>query len=86
MEEAMGKQFFVVDAVLGAESQVLGAYAGSAEEVQRESWKLADRRTNVSLNLKRKVDVVILGQPRTFHYGPGMGTNPGSASTFSTKI
>lgn len=76
MEERMGKKFFVVDAVLGTRSQVLGVWAGSAEEVQRESWQLAQRRTEVSLGVKEKFDVLVYGLPRSFHYGPGMGTNP----------
>lgn len=76
MEAAMGKRFFCVDAVLGTNSQVLGVYAGTPDAVQQESWKLADRRTNVSLNINEKFDVLVFGQPKTFHYGPGMGTNP----------
>jgi len=76
MEKGMGKPFFTVDAVLGGEAQVLGVYAGYCPEVQRESWKLADQRTEVYIDLDRKADVIIFGLPRTFHYGPGMGTNP----------
>ncbi|MEW6226550.1 MAG: lactate racemase domain-containing protein [Bacillota bacterium] len=76
IERGMGKKFFVVDAVLGTNSQVLGVYAGSAEEVQKESWKLAERRTNVYLDTEDKFDVLVFGLPRSFHYGPGMGTNP----------
>lgn len=76
IERGMGKKFFVVDAVLGTRSQVLGVYAGSAEEVQKASWELAERRTNVYLDLKDKFDVMLFGLPRSFHYGPGMGTNP----------
>lgn len=76
IERGMGKKFFVVDAVLGTNSQVLGVYAGLAEEVQKESWKLARKRTEVYLNIQDKFDVMVFGMPRTFHYGPGMGTNP----------
>ena len=74
IEAAMGKKFFIVDAVLGSQAQILGVYAGAADEVEEESWKLAERRTNVYL--PHKVDVLVGGLPRTFHYGPGMGTNP----------
>jgi len=76
IERGMGKKFFFVDAVLGTDSQVLGVYAGDGELVQRESWKLADRRTNVYLDIKDKFDVLVFGEPRVFHYGPGHGTNP----------
>ena len=76
IEEKMGKKFFFVDAVLGTNNQVLGVYAGHGKDVQRESWKLADQRTNVRLEISDKFDVLVFGEPRTFHYGPGMGTNP----------
>jgi len=76
MEKKMGKRFFCVDAVLGTNSQVLGVYAGVPDLVQQESWKLAEQRTNVYLDTKDKYDIMIFGEPRSFHYGPGMGTNP----------
>lgn len=76
IEKGMGKNFFTVDAVLGTQAQVLGVYAGAIEEVQRASWPLADRRTNVQLNVREPFDLLIYGMPRAFHYGPGMGTNP----------
>ena len=61
--------------MVDTQAQVLGVYAGAIDEVQRESWKLADRRTNVHLDVE-KADVLVFGMPKTFHYGPGMGTNP----------
>ncbi|WP_338833072.1 Lactate racemase [Moorella humiferrea] len=76
IEKGMGKKFFCVDAVTGTNSQVLGVYAGAAKEVQEASWQLAERRTNVYLDIKDKFDIMVFGLPRTFHYGPGMGTNP----------
>ncbi len=76
IEAGMGKALFVVDAVLGSDAQVLGVWAGRADDVQRESWKLAEQRTNVVLDMAEKADVAIFGLPRSFHYGPGMGTNP----------
>jgi nickel-dependent lactate racemase len=75
IEEGIGKPFFLVDAVTGSEAQVLGVFAGAAEEVQRASWPLATRRTQVELDVE-PADVLVLGLPRSFHYGPGMGTNP----------
>jgi hypothetical protein len=76
IEAGIGKTFFAVDAVLGTQAQVLGVYAGSLDEVQRASWPLADRRTNVVLDVDEPFDVLVYGLPRSFHYGPGMGTNP----------
>ncbi len=75
IEEGIGKRLFLVDAVTGSHSQVLGVYAGAAEEVQRASWPLATRRTQVELDIE-PADIVVFGLPRSFHYGPGMGTNP----------
>jgi len=76
IEKGMGKKFFFVDAVLGTDNQVLGVYAGDGEKVQRESWKLANKRTEICLDVRDKFDVLIFGEPRVFHYGPGHGTNP----------
>jgi hypothetical protein len=76
MEQGIGKSFFAVDAVLGTCAQVLGVYAGAVDEVQRASWPLADRRTNVELDVTEPFNVLVWGLPRAFHYGPGMGTNP----------
>ena len=76
MEQGIGKRFFAVDAVLGSKAQVLGVWAGAVDEVQRASWPLADRRTNIHLPVDEPFDVLVYGLPRSFHYGPGMGTNP----------
>jgi len=76
IEKGMGKKFFFVDAVLGTDNQVLGVYCGDGERVQEESWKLADKRTNVYLDIQDKFDILVFGEPRVFHYGPGHGTNP----------
>jgi hypothetical protein len=76
MEKAIGKKFFAVDAVLGQKSQVLDVQAGELEAVEKATWPLADRRTNVYLNLDGPADILVFGLPRNFHYGPGMGTNP----------
>lgn len=76
MEAGMGKKFFAVDAVLGQKSQVLDVQAGLIEEVEKATWPLADRRTNIRLDMPEPADVLVFGLPRNFHYGPGMGTNP----------
>jgi nickel-dependent lactate racemase len=76
MEAGIGKRFFAVDAVVGTNAQVLGVWAGAVDEVQQASWPLAERRTNVELDVSEPFDVVVYGLPRTFHYGPGMGSNP----------
>ena len=76
MEKGMGKKFFSVDAVLGQRAQVLGVYCGNVDEVQKASWPLAERRTNVTLDIKEPANILVYGLPRTFHYGPGMGSNP----------
>ncbi|MDR7463173.1 MAG: lactate racemase domain-containing protein [Armatimonadota bacterium] len=76
IERGMGKRFFCVDAVLGTDSQVLGVFAGAPDAVQAASWPLASRRTDVPLDIAEPFDVVVFGLPRSFHYGPGMGTNP----------
>ena len=34
------------------------------------------KRTNVSLDLDEPADILVVGVPRNFHYGPGMGSNP----------
>lgn len=76
MEKGIGKKFFAVDAVLGQKSQVLDVQAGLIEEVEKATWPLADRRTNIRLDMPEPADILVFGLPRNFHYGPGMGTNP----------
>jgi len=76
MEANIGKKIFAVDAVLGQRSQVLGVAAGELSQVEDATWPLADKRTNVYLDMKEPADVLVIGLPRNFHYGPGMGTNP----------
>jgi nickel-dependent lactate racemase len=76
MEKAMGKKFFFVDAVLGTDNQILGVFSGDGTIVQEQSWQLAKKRTEITLDLDDKFDILVFGLPRTFHYGPGHGTNP----------
>ena len=75
IEAARGQDFFVVDAVLDGQSRQLGVYAGRPAEVEAATWPLADERTEVELPGER-ANVLVLGIPRSFHYGPGMGSNP----------
>ncbi len=76
MEKNMGKKIFAVDAVLGQKSQILSVAAGELSLVEEATWPLADKRTNVFLDMNEPADVLVIGIPRNFHYGPGMGTNP----------
>ena len=76
MEKGIGKRFFAVDAVLGQFAEVLDVQAGALDKVEAATWPLADRRTNIPLDMGGKADVLVIGVPRNFHYGPGMGTNP----------
>jgi nickel-dependent lactate racemase len=76
IEKNIGKKIFAVDAVLGQHSQVLGVAAGELAAVEEATWPLADQRTNIGLDMSEPADVLVIGLPRNFHYGPGMGTNP----------
>jgi nickel-dependent lactate racemase len=76
IERDMGKKVFGVDAVIGKRSQVLGVQAGALDEVERATWPLADRRTIHTVDFDEPADILIMGIPRNFHYGPGMGSNP----------
>ena len=75
IEESMKAPFFAVDAVLNGNSRQTAVFAGSAEEVEKASWPAAAERTEVELE-GEKADILVLGMPRSFHYGPGMGSNP----------
>jgi nickel-dependent lactate racemase len=76
IERSIDKKFFAVDAVLGNNSQVLAVRAGELEAVEKATWPIASKRTNVILDMNEPADILIMGLPRNFHYGPGMGTNP----------
>lgn len=75
MEQHMGRPFFAVDAVLNNRSEQIGVFAGAIAEVERASWPLATQRTDVTLP-GEPADVLVVGVPRNFHYGMGMGSNP----------
>ena len=76
IESGMGRKFFAVDAVLGQFADVLDVKAGSIPAVEKATWPLAEERTNVEVDMEEPADVLVLGVPRNFHYGPGMGSNP----------
>lgn len=75
MESAMPHPFFTVDAVLNHRSEQLGVHAGAIPDVEQATWPLATARTDVLLE-GPPADVLIVGLPRSFHYGIGMGSNP----------
>jgi lactate racemase len=75
MEAAMPQPFFSVDAVLDSQSRQLDVRAGLIPEVERSTWPLAGRRTDLEVS-DEPADVLLVGVPRNFHYGPGMGSNP----------
>lgn len=75
MEAAMPRPFVSVDAVLDSKSRQLGVYAGVIPEVEKASWPLATARTDLHVP-GEPADVLVVGIPRNFHYGAGMGSNP----------
>ena len=75
VERDRGSPFFLVDAVLNGRSEQLHVAAGTPTEVEAATWPIAGKRTDVVLPGER-ANVLVLGIPRTFHYGPGMGSNP----------
>lgn len=75
MEAAMPRPFFSIDAVLDSRSRQLGVYAGVIPEVEQASWPLATARTDLAVP-GEPAEVLVIGVPRNFHYGAGMGSNP----------
>lgn len=75
IEKASGKDFFLVDAVLNGYAQQIGVFAGIPDAVEEASWPVATSRTHVDIP-GEPADVLVVGMPRNFHYGPGMGSNP----------
>jgi len=76
MEAGIGKRIFGVDAVLNQHSEVIAVEAGALDKLQETCWPVADKRTNIYLDMEEPADILVFGVPRNFHYGPGMGTNP----------
>ena len=75
MEAAMPQPFFTVDAVLDSQSRQLAVRAGRIPDVEQATWPVASERTDLPVGAE-PADVLVVGIPRTFHYGPGMGANP----------
>jgi nickel-dependent lactate racemase len=75
MESRMRQPFFSVDAVLDSQSRQLGVRAGRIPDVEKATWPLASERTDLEVP-GEPADVLLVGIPRNFHYGPGMGSNP----------
>lgn len=75
MEAEMPQPFFSVDAVLDSRSRQLGVYAGAIPAVEQASWPLATARTDLQVP-GEPADILVVGMPRNFHYGAGMGSNP----------
>jgi nickel-dependent lactate racemase len=75
IESAMPQPFFTVDAVLDSQSRQLRVRAGAIGAVEEASWGVATERTEVRIP-GPPADVLVIGMPRDFHYGAGMGTNP----------
>lgn len=77
IEERTGNSYFTIDAVLGQKGDILDVKAGRTSAVEKATWPLANQRSNVALDeLNEPADVLLVGMPRDYHYGPGMGTNP----------
>jgi nickel-dependent lactate racemase len=75
MEARMPQPFFSVDAVLDSQSRQLGVRAGRIPDVEQATWPLASERTDLEVS-GEAADVLLVGIPRNFHYGSGMGSNP----------
>jgi len=77
IENQIGKEFYTVDAVIGRTADILDVRVGNTAAVEKATWPLAFRRSNIVLEgLDQPADILVIGLPRDFHYGPGMGTNP----------
>ena len=75
IEGAMKAPFFTVDAALDRGCRQIGVFAGDTREVEKAGWPTAAEWVQTRLE-GEKADVLVLGMPRSFHYGPGMGSNP----------
>ena len=85
IEEALPQPFFTVDAVLNARSEQVAVLAGSIPAVEEASWPPATRRTELTLP-GEPADVLLLGMPRSFHYGNGMGLQPGADDAGDRRV
>jgi hypothetical protein len=75
IEATMKRPFFAIDAVLDSQSRQVAVAAGAVAEVEQATWPVAARRTDRAIG-GEPADALVLGMPRAFHYGPGMGSNP----------
>lgn len=75
MEESLPAPFFTVDAALNARSEQIAVKAGRIPDVEQATWPTAGARTDLDLG-GEPADILIIGIPRNFHYGRGMGSNP----------
>jgi hypothetical protein len=75
IESAITRPFFTIDAVLDSQNRQLGVFAGAIPDVEQATWPLATARTDVTV-AGGPADVLVIGMPRSFHYGNGMGSNP----------
>ena len=74
-EESLPAPFFTVDAALNARSEQIAVRAGRIPDVEQATWPTAGARTDLDL-VGDPADILIIGVPRNFHYGRGMGSNP----------
>lgn len=75
MEKKMGKKYFTIDAALNTYGRQIGVWAGDTEEVMKQAWQVANKRTYIPW-AEKKYDIMLFGMPQFFHYGDGHGTNP----------
>nr|WP_239579161.1 lactate racemase domain-containing protein [Microlunatus panaciterrae] len=75
MEAALPQPFFTIDAVLNARSEQVQVRAGSIPAVEQATWPTAGHRTELTIP-GEAADILLVGMPRNFHYGNGMGSNP----------
>ena len=75
VEDATGKKSFFINFVPNRCSfKTAGVFAGDGSEVQRASWKLAEKQYIVPV--PKQYDALIFGIPQSFAYGPSMGRIP----------
>jgi nickel-dependent lactate racemase len=74
IERSAKGKIFCLDAALNINGEIVDEFAGGIKSVQEASWPLARKIHTVTLH--SRFDIVVVGLPRDFHYGPGMGTNP----------
>ena len=76
IEAGRRQKIFAIDAVLDSSSRQLAVFAGSIDKVEEATWPIGRQKTEVTLDTREKADIIVVGEPREFHYGPGMGSNP----------